>query len=68
MSCNPSFGGVGKGHLMAEVDALGGLCSGISDKAGIYFKLLNRSRGPAVHGLRALVDRDKYKKQMQVSR
>ena len=51
---------------MAEVDAMGGLCSEVSDMAGISFKMLNRSRGPAVHGPRALVDRELYKTEMQV--
>ncbi|OZJ01553.1 hypothetical protein BZG36_05425 [Bifiguratus adelaidae] len=65
MSCNPSFGGVGKGILVREVDALDGLCGRISDLSGIQFKVLNQSRGPAVHGPRAQIDRKLYKKHMQ---
>ncbi|CAG9537197.1 unnamed protein product [Cercopithifilaria johnstoni] len=65
MSCNPSFGGVGKGHLVREVDALDGLCGRICDKSAINYHALNSSHGPAVLGLRAQIDRKLYKKHMQ---
>uniref|UniRef100_A0A0R3RUB7 Protein MTO1 homolog, mitochondrial n=1 Tax=Elaeophora elaphi TaxID=1147741 RepID=A0A0R3RUB7_9BILA len=65
MSCNPSFGGVGKGHLIREVDALDGLCGRICDKSAINYHALNSSHGPAVLGLRAQIDRKLYKEHMQ---
>ena len=64
IACNPSIGGVGKTHIASEVDILGGVICKIGDKSAIHYRVLNLSKGPAVWGVRAQIDRDLYAQNM----